>query len=343
MQRGRIAIALGSLVFLFGWTACGAFGGRPLGLAGEPARRGETPAGAAAQAASEKPAGFPVRPATPKPIKKIYLMTDLEGVAGVRDAQDWCGPEGRYYDVGRRFLTLEVNAAIEGFIRGGAEEIVVADGHGRGAVDIELLDPRAQLERGWPTGFPGPSLPTGGFDAIAWVGQHAKAGTPNAHLAHTQGFNYLDLSVNGVSIGEFGQLALCASQLGVRAILATGDKALAEEAQALVPGIETVQVKRGTTPGRGDELTYQEYGVRNTAAIHLQPVAARAAIREGAERAIRRAQREHFGLLTVKPPFERVARFRPARSGEPVLVSRESHAQSVIDLMNLPFKSAPEK
>ncbi|MHB1033070.1 MAG: hypothetical protein ACYC35_02240 [Pirellulales bacterium] len=48
--------------------------------------------------------------------------------------------------------------------------------------------------------------------------------------------------------------------------------------------------------------------------------------RNGAERAIRRAQREHFGLLTVKPPFERVARFRPFGTGEPVLVSRETHA-----------------
>ena len=37
-------------------------------------------------------------PATLKSVKKIYLMTDMEGVAGVRDAVDWLGPEGRYYE-----------------------------------------------------------------------------------------------------------------------------------------------------------------------------------------------------------------------------------------------------
>jgi len=288
-------------------------------------------------------AAEPTPHASPKPIKKIYIMTDMEGVAGVRDAEQWCGPDGRYYDVGRKLLTLEINAAIQGFFAGDAAEVVVSDGHGAGAVDIELLDPRAQLERGWPSGWPGPSLVTGSFDAVAWVGQHAKAGTQYAHLAHTQGWNYVDLSVNGVSIGEFGQLALCASELGVRSIFASGDRAFSEEAQALVPGIETVWVKRGTTPGRGDELTAPPYGRRNTAAIQLQPEKARALVRAGAERAIRRAQTEQFGLIPLKPPFERVGRFRPEKAGQPLLLAKESHPSSVIALMNLPFRPAPER
>ena len=115
---------------------------------------------------------------------KIMIMTDMEGVAGVQNAEQWLTPECRYYETGRKLLTLEVNAAIEGFLAGGATEIVVADGHGAGAINIELLDSRAQLERGWATGWPGPSLLSGNFDAVAWVGQHAKAGTPHAHLAH---------------------------------------------------------------------------------------------------------------------------------------------------------------
>lgn len=280
---------------------------------------------------------------SPKPVKKIYLMTDLEGVAGVRDAEQWCVPEGRYYDLARKFLTEEVNAAVEGFFAGGATEIVVADGHGCGAVDIDRLNYRAQLERGWPKGWPGPTLSGGGFDAVAWVGQHAKAGTPNAHLAHTQSWNYLDLSINGAAIGEFGQLALSAGELGVRSIFASGDKALTEEAQKLAPGIETVCVKRGTTPGSGDEMTAQQYGRRNTAAIHLQPMKARMLIRAGAERAIRRAQTEQFGLVVLKPPYTRVGRFRPEKEGQPLLISTESHPSSVIALMNLPFNSKPEK
>jgi D-amino peptidase len=296
-----------------------------------------------AKATPDKQANAAPRPTTIRPVKKIYIMTDLEGVAGVRDSEQWCGPDGRYYDVGQKLLTLEVNAAIEGFLAGGATDIVVADGHGRGAVNIELLDRRAQLERGWSAGWPGPSLATGSLDAVAWVGQHAKAGTEHAHLAHTQGWNYVDLSVNGISIGEFGQLALCASELAARSIFASGDKAFTDEAQALVPGIETVCVKHGTTAGRGDEMTAEQYGRRNTAAIHLQPEQARALIRAGAERAIRRAQTEDFGRIALKPPFERIARFRPTQAGQPMLVSRESHPSSVIALMNLPFHPAAEQ
>jgi D-amino peptidase len=316
-------------------VACGVSILWGLMMAGERVALGQV---ASSQGTASQNAGV-----TKRPVKRIYIVTDMEGVAGVQNAEQWLTPESRYYEVGRKFLTLEVNAAIEGFFAGGATEIVVLDGHGAGAVNVELLDPRAQLERGWAAGWPGPSLPSGKFDAVAWVGQHAKAGTPYAHLAHTQSWSYLDLSINGVSIGEFGQLAFCASELGVRSIFAAGDKALSEEAQALVPGIETVAVKRGTTPGRGDEATGEEYSRRNANGIHLQPEKARALIRAGAERAIRRAQSEEFGLIPLKPPFDRVARFRPERAGQPILVAKESHASSVIALMNLPFHSLPEK
>ena len=49
----------------------------------------------------------------------IYIMTDLEGVAGVLDYDNWCTPESRYYETAKELLTLEVNAAIEGFFEGG--------------------------------------------------------------------------------------------------------------------------------------------------------------------------------------------------------------------------------
>ena len=86
---------------------------------------------------------------------KLYLMTDLEGVAGVMNFEDWCTPGTRYYELAKEFLTLEVNAAVEGFFEGGAAEITVADGHGPGAISPKVLDRRVELMRGWPTGWPG--------------------------------------------------------------------------------------------------------------------------------------------------------------------------------------------
>jgi D-amino peptidase len=269
---------------------------------------------------------------------KIYMMTDLEGVAGVLNFRDWCGPRSPYYNVAKELLTSEVNAAADGLLAGGATEIVVADGHGAGAINPLLLDPRVELMRGWPTGWP--LLLDDSYDAVAWVGQHAKACTEFAHLAHTQSFAYAELSINGVSIGEFGQLAMCASELGVRSIFGSGDRAFCAEAQALVPGIETVEVKRGTTPGRGEDLSKTDYGRRNLSAIHSHPERAREMIRAGAERAVRRAAEEDFGIVPLTPPFQRVTVLR--EDGEaPRRRSVDTHPDSVITAMNLPFDGKP--
>jgi len=239
---------------------------------------------------------------------KIYVMTDLEGVAGVMDFEQWCLSNGRYYDLAKQLLTEEVNAAVDGFFAGGADEIVVADGHGDGGIDITRLDPRVELMRGWPDLWPLNLNET--YDGLAFVGQHAKAGTEFGHLTHTQNLYHLDVSINGVSIGEFGQLAMCASELGVRTFFGAGDLAFTREAQALVPGIETVSVKYGLTRGSGDEVPYKDYWTRNTAAVHKVPSAACSMIRAGAEKAMKRYKTEDFGIIDLKPPYEIVAKFR---------------------------------
>jgi D-amino peptidase len=262
---------------------------------------------------------------------RIYLMTDLEGVAGVQNALEWTRPGQLYYPLARQLLTQEANAAAEGFFAGGATSVLVADGHGPSGVDIQDLDPRVEFMRGWPQSWP-VGLEEGGFDAVAWVGQHARSRTPRANMAHTQSFGHLELSINQTAVGEFGQLAMCASQLGVRAIFAAGDQALTEEASALVPGIESAAVKRGTRPGRGDECTAEEYQGRNGSAIHLQPVRARELIRAGARRAVQRFAEEDFGIIPLAPPFRRVTVMR-ATAGEPLRYSIAEHADDVAALM----------
>lgn len=265
---------------------------------------------------------------------KVYIMTDLEGVAGVLNFAEWTGPGKPYYDLARKFLTLEVNAAVDGFFEGGATEILVSDGHGPSGINIDLLDPRVEYLRGWGAG-PWPLCLDSSFHFLAFVGQHAKAGTEYGHMAHTQSTGYLDLSINGISIGEFGQLAMCASELGVRTIFASGDGALAKEAQALVPGIETVAVKWGVKPGTGDELNAEQYARFTSSARHLHPVRARRLIREGALRAIRRAQQEEFGIIPLQPPFEKVIKLRPTADCDYRRISRVRHPTSVIAVMNL--------
>ena len=267
----------------------------------------------------------------------VYIMTDMEGVAGVLDFEQWTSPESRYYDLGKEFLTLEVNAAIEGFARGGATEFLVADGHGHGAINPKLLDARAQLARNWAPP-PYPFSMERGMTFCAYVGQHAMSRTELAHLAHTGSCSVFETTINGRPVGEFGEGTLCAAQLGIRTIFASGDLALTNEAQALVPGIETVAVKRGTTSGRGDECDRETYAKRNLGAIHFQPERARQMILAGAERAIRRALADPLlGVVPLKPPFERVTILR-AEKELPQRIGRSSHPDNVISLMNAPLK-----
>jgi D-amino peptidase len=271
---------------------------------------------------------------------KIYLMTDLECVAGVVNFPEWAYFGAPYYERAKTLLTQEVNAAVEGFFEGGATEILVADGHGPGGINIELLDPRVEYLRGWESG-PFPLCLDRSFAYIAWVGQHAKAGTEYGHLAHTQGLDYLDLSINGLSIGEFGQMALCASELGVRAIFGSGDAAFTREAQAFVPGMETVAVVWGVRSGTGDELTQEEYETFTAPARHLHPQRARARIREGARRAVERAQTETFGIVALQPPFEKVTKRRATKERAYKTIAKVSHPSSVIAVMNLQGEMQP--
>ena len=265
-------------------------------------------------------------------MKKLYLMTDLEGVAGVVDADNWIYTHSRYYDLAKELLTAEVNAAIEGFLEGGIEEILVADGHGQGALFSHKLHPRVLYQRGW-CGWP-LSLDKS-YDAIAWVGQHGKAGTPQAHLAHTQSFEFIDFSINGLSVGEPGQFGLCASELGVRAIFGAGDLAFTRELQALYPGIETVSVKHGINPESGDELDLNAYQKHQLCAVHVSPEVSRQRIRAGAERAVRRAKAEKFGLLPIKTPVDCAMVLRPTEASPQKRVSRWSHPTSVIAALNM--------
>ncbi len=269
---------------------------------------------------------------------KIMLMTDMEGCAGVINVEDWVGPEGRYYEKGKRLLTEEANAAIDGFFQEGATEVIVVDGHGSGAIDLEILDPRAQLQRGhtspiWPWGL------DSSFDAYAIVGQHAKAGTPYSHITHTGSHNVIDYTINGLSIGEYGQMALCAMELGVPTVLACGEEAFTKEAEALTPGVVTVAVKRGLLPDGLDHLSTEEYRNAKLSAVHLSPVRAKELIRAGAIEAMRKLAREpdSFRYPKMSPPYVGIVRYR-AQGDKPPYTTRGEHPDSIAGLLNSEFK-----
>ncbi|MFP4028453.1 MAG: M55 family metallopeptidase [Candidatus Brocadiia bacterium] len=273
---------------------------------------------------------------------KVMLMTDMEGVAGVLNFEDWTRPEGRYYEKGKRFLTAEVNAAIEGLCANGIEEVLVVDGHGAGGVDPELLDERAQLMRGAPA----PVWPWGldeSFDGLGVIGQHAKAGTPYSHLTHTQSCAYADLDVNGISIGEYGQLSLCARQLGVPTFLACGEKAFIEEAEALTLGVITAWGKRGLLPDGLEDMDLASYRRAKLSAVHFSPKESQGRIHEAAEKAAIKLKSDpsSFHYPDLQPPYVRTIRLRPDED-HPARVFRDTHPDSFIELMNMSWTPLEE-
>ncbi len=258
----------------------------------------------------------------------------MEGCAGILNHDDWVLWESRYYEKGKRLLTEEVNAAVAGFADAGATEIIVADGHGYGGIDPEILDERALLARGWPR-LPYPFGMDKSFAAFAFVGQHAKAGTPYSHLTHTGSGRVIDLMVNGISIGEYGQLAFCAMELGIPTIFASGENALCLEAEALTPGIVTVSVKEGILPDGLDHLDSKSYMNAKLAAVHLSPRKARKLIKAGAYEALSmlKAKPQVFTYPKLDPPYTLNIKYRK-NEGKPPYKVNKRHPNSIIGLFN---------
>ena len=183
---------------------------------------------------------------------RIFVMTDMEGASGVC-LRDHVMASSPLYQTGRRLLTLDVNACVEGLFAGGATEVVVKDAHGgRGANFIyEELDPRAEYIMG-ETGRER-LAGIGECDALVLLGFHAMAGTPDAILEHTMSSQaWQNFWLNGRRTGEIGVEAAIAGEHDVPTLLCTGGEKACREAEDFIPGILTACVKQdlGVEGGR---------------------------------------------------------------------------------------------
>jgi D-amino peptidase len=225
----------------------------------------------------------------------VLISVDMEGISGVVTT-DHVTATHKEYDRFRKLMTADTNAAIEGALAGGATRVVVNDSHGGMAnILLEELNPAAELISGSPKPLSmmegiGPNV-----DAVFFVGYHSRMGTGGGVLAHTYaGSIVTELRLNGQAVGETGLNAAVAGAYGVPVVLVTGDRAVTEEARALLGDIETVAVKEG---------------VGWKAARCLHPDVAHRQIREAAERAMRKRVAP-FVVATpveVRAVFQRLA------------------------------------
>ncbi len=205
-----------------------------------------------------------------QPKRSIFIITDAEGVAGVC-RQDQTDPKDA--DM-RQLLTGESNAAVEGFLAGGADEVIVWDAHdGSQSLSALTIHPRAKLLMG---GLGATMTCERGYAAIAFVGQHSMANVRAGIMAHSySSLGIQNMRMNGQPVGEIGTRAALAGWYGIPVIFLSGDIAATEELKTIVPQAEVVAVKEG---------------LARYTCITMSAEKAREAIRDGSARAMRRLE-----------------------------------------------------
>ena len=175
---------------------------------------------------------------------KIYVFVDMEGCSGI-SGSEFVEQDGRLYQEGRRYYTWDINACVRGCFNAGAEDVLVRDGHASGSNILwEELDGRAEVVRGDGSPRRMPGLEE--CDALILLGYHARAGTPGALLDHTYSSRCIqNMWLNGRLVGEIGIDAGIASDLGLPAIMVSGDDKACGEAREWVPQIVACPVKVG--------------------------------------------------------------------------------------------------
>jgi D-amino peptidase len=177
---------------------------------------------------------------------RIAIWADMEGASGLSDIR-MCSPSlPDYYSKGQKLITGDINAVIEGVRKITSAEIDVWDGHGGGGniLPDELLKGVEYVKRGgyrlFETAMTGEIV--GMYDALVMVGMHAMTGTQDGFYSHTN-MSHLAMKVNGVFTGEIAQTAWFFARGGTPSVMVAGDDATAREAEAFLPGVETVVVK----------------------------------------------------------------------------------------------------
>ncbi len=178
----------------------------------------------------------------------VLVSVDIEGITGVVHA-DMMGPDQREYDRGRKLMTNDANAAIEGLTQAGADYILVIDGHGpMRNLFFEDMHPAAHLMTGSANVREHCQLEgadSRDFDAAVFVGYHAMAKTYKAIHPHTiAGAAVHELRINGRPHGETGINAAVLGSMGMPVVMVTGDTTTCAEARDFLgDSIETVAVK----------------------------------------------------------------------------------------------------
>ena len=234
---------------------------------------------------------------------KIFISADIEGVTGVVHGDQTGGSSGDYMRA-RKWMTEDVNAAIESALRAGATQVYVKDAHANGRnILLEDLKKQAHLVAGWDATM---SMVQGideTFDALLLIGYHSMAGTENGILAHTFSGCVKQLALNDRPVGEPEVSTLVAGHYGVPVVFIAGDQTAVEELTGFVGEIPHAITK---------------YGMGRESGRTIHPTITRQAITEGVSKAL-----------------SDVSQFKPFQMELPIRMSLKLTSSKMVDLISL--------
>ena len=161
---------------------------------------------------------------------KIFISTDMEGVAGVVSWNEMEGPSAKVYT---DMLNSELDWIIEGIkeseINDEIKEIVICDSHSRGEniPYAGLKDRRVSWIRGYPRPFYMMEGLDDSYDLVMLIGYHGMIGSFRAGMDHTYSASCIyNIKINGRLVGETEVNAFYAGTFGVPVGLVSGDDVL---------------------------------------------------------------------------------------------------------------------
>jgi D-amino peptidase len=176
---------------------------------------------------------------------KVFISADMEGITSISHDDQTFGTSAEYMQ-GRKFMTSDVNAAIEGALKAGATEITIKDAHGNARnILLDELKKEATLIAGWDVMESMVQGIDDTYDALILIGYHSMIGTENGMIAHTMTNCIKQLSVNSRIIGEPELSALTAGHYGVPTVFVAGDQTVVSEMTWFVGEIPHVITKYG--------------------------------------------------------------------------------------------------
>ena len=179
-----------------------------------------------------------------RPVLKVYISVDMEGVAGVVTA-DQLNPPGFEYERFRGFMTDETVAAVNAAMDAGATEVVVSDSHGNGEnLLLERFPKDVKVVRSFPRRGAMVAGLDASFAAVVFIGYHASTSNSAGVRAHTiSSAHFTRVALNGVAVTEAEFNAAYAGELGVPVVFVSGDDAAIQEITGRLGAMDSVVTK----------------------------------------------------------------------------------------------------